>query len=235
MIYDIILIGIVLLFIVIGAVRGLAKTVIGLGVMFVSWLAASWLGKLIATWLYAGVFGPKVTTSVSQAADKISSGAVQTVDEVTAQFPGWLKGALSMSGKALPTDASQLTADFSQTAADTVNSVVQPIIIGAISILLTIVLFIVIRLVLRVLVMKPLLGVFKLPVINAFNRVLGGLLGAAEGVVLVWVLAYLLRLLLPHIASQTTILNESTIYNSFIFYHFYSGNIFTYLASWIKF
>ncbi len=79
--------------------------------------------------------------------------------------------------------------------------------------------------------MNPVLRLFELPVIRGVNRFFGAVIGFIDAFLLVSLLAYLLRLLMPDINSQGGILNESTIYNSFIFYHFYSGNIFTAITS----
>ena len=80
---------------------------------------------------------------------------------------------------------------------------------------------------LKLLVVRPVLKLFELPGIRGVNRFFGGVIGFVDAFLLVSLLAYLLRLLMPAVSSQNGILNESTIYNSFIFYHFYSGNIFT--------
>ena len=234
MLYDIILIGIIILFIVIGSFKGLARMVFGLAATFVSWLLASWIAAPAAGWLYNALIEASVKSSVAEAVQKLITGAANSVSEVIAQLPVWLKGAMDLTGEQLPSAGAELGNELAGTAADTVNTAVRPVIVGFITIILTVVLFFLIRLILRKLLMKPILGLFKLPVISTLNRILGAVLGAVEGLVVVCILAYLLRLLLPHIASGTGILNESTIYNSFIFYHFYSGNIFTYLTSWIS-
>lgn len=217
MILDIIVIGLVLLFVVIGVLKGAARMIVGLLMSFLAFLAASWLGKWIAGVIYQNHFAPAVNKAVADASGSAGS--------VIKDLPWWATRSLDISGKEIT--------DSSTGIAGTVNAVIEPIVSGVISILLTLVLFLVINFILHKLVMKPILAIFKLPVINTVNKILGGVIGAAEGILFVCMLAYILKLVLPYIDTDIGFLNESTIYNSFIFYHFYSGNIFTILTSWL--
>ena len=79
-----------------------------------------------------------------------------------------------------------------------------------------------------------LLKVFRLPVIRQIDMVLGGVLGAAEAFLLICMLAYLLKLVIPQITTDLPLLQEETIYKSFIFKHLYDGNIFSTFASWLS-
>ena len=99
--------------------------------------------------------------------------------------------------------------------------------------LIEIALFLILSLLLRLILLKPFLSLFEAPGISAVNTFFGGVIGFVDAFLIVSLLAYLLKLLMPLISSEAGILNESTIYNSFIFYHFYSGNIFSALVSLI--
>ena len=230
MVYDIIIICIFILLVILGIYRGAARMLIGLALSFVSFIAASWLGKLIASGIYSAFIGPAVHGKVSDAVQQFMDG---TANNVVSNLPWWLTGPLNLSGQDLSAAVTGSSAQTAAAAGDTVNAVVQPIIVGIISILLTLLLFFVIRFVLSKLLMKPVLALFRLPIINAVDRTIGGILGAAEGILIICMLAYILKLVLPYFGPNVVFPSESTIYNSFIFYHFYSGNIFTVFASWI--
>jgi hypothetical protein len=77
------------------------------------------------------------------------------------------------------------------------------------------------------------MGVFKIPVVKQVNMILGGLVGIFNAVLLISMLAYLLRLVVPQVSTDLVMLQEETIYSSFIFKWFYDGNIFSVFASWL--
>ena len=227
MILDLIVVAIFLLLIVIGAVKGAARMLFNLASDFAAYLVGAWLAGLAAANGYRLLIRPAITKIVEDSVSNMASGLVTQVE-----MPFWLKSALRMSGSELASPV-ELAAAASQKAVTEVDKAVEPIIVGFISIALTILLFFVIRFILRKLLMEPVLALFKAPVVNTLNRFLGGAIGAVEGLLIVSMLAYLLKLLLPHMAEPPAFLDESTIYNSFILYHFYSGNIFTILTSWV--
>lgn len=221
MVFDLITVALFVLIVAAGVIKGAAKMILGLAATFISFLAASWLGKLLAGVLYDAFCAPAVGSAVEDSA----SSAGDLVDNL----PFWAEKALHLSGRSISLSdggtAVQLT--------DRVNDAVRPIAVGVMAILLTLLLFFVINLILRKFVLPLILKVFRLPFVRRADQVLGGMIGAVEAIVVICMLAYLLKLVLPHIDTDVSFLNESTIYNSFIFYHFYSGNIFTVLSSWI--
>ena len=85
----------------------------------------------------------------------------------------------------------------------------------------------------RILV-RPLSHLFRFPVLNVINRVGGAVIGLIDAVLLVCMFAYLTKLIIVNVGTSSSWFNESTINNSFIFYHFYSGNIFTWIGSMIS-
>ena len=230
MIFDLITIAIFITLVIIGYARGAAKSLIGIVMSFVSYLLASMLAKIIASWVYTTFILPVVTRSVTDTIAGVASGAS---NDIATYMPQWLLLALKMSDKDISDVFLSTGSDLSKKAVDVIDSSVQPVIVGFIALLLTLLLYLLIQLLLRKLAVKPILGLFELPVLNTLNRVLGALLGLIEALIIVSMFAYLLKLILPYIHSDVSFLNESTIYNSFIFYYFYSGNIFAALTSWI--
>ena len=88
--------------------------------------------------------------------------------------------------------------------------------------------------ILQRIMVRPLVRLFRFPVLNVINRVGGAVIGLIDAVLLVCMLAYLTKLIIVNVGSNSSWFNESTINNSFIFYHFYSGNIFTWIGSLIS-
>lgn len=224
MIYDVILVGIFLLLIIINAHRGAAKALAGLVCSMISYLAATALGKIVSTLIYDSIVRPAVDKAV---VDALNNTASNTLESVTDSIPAWIAGILKLNS----VDLSTIVNHNSSVVTKAVNDALRPAAVSLISFLVTILFFFIIYFLLRVVVMNPVLKLFELPVIRGVNRFFGAVIGFIDAFLLVSLLAYLLRLLMPAINSQGGILNESTIYNSFIFYHFYSGNIFTAITS----
>lgn len=231
MIYDVILIAIFLIFIIINVFRGAARSLAGFLTALLAYAAATPLGKLLADQAYAAIFRPAIDKAV---ADSISNFGADAATKVNELLPSWMAGILNLSGADL---SNLVTSGFSgaaDTASNAVNAAVQPIATQILTFFITIIVFLLLWLILRWLIARPLIRLMRrFTVVRTVDGILGGVIGFIDAFLLVSMLAYLLKLLLPNIASQSGILNESTIYNSFIFYHFYSGNIFTAICSWI--
>ena len=234
MIYDIISAVIFVLLIVYGVRRGAARTLAGLLVTFVSYTGATFLGKLISVNIYNLVLRPTIHDTVVSTVSDFSHASLQDalakIDISKIDFlnlQDTIKGAIrdGMSG---PID------EISANAGKTAETVVEPIVIGVMSFFITIFLFFLLWFLLSKFVLPLLLKVFRLPVIRQIDMVLGGVLGAAEAFLLICMLAYLLKLVIPQITTDLPLLQEETIYKSFIFKHLYDGNIFSTFASWLS-
>ena len=134
----------------------------------------------------------------------------------------WKKGRVSaqMALKVLPSRFEAL--------------IIAPIIISMISFFLTIILFFVILFLLKKIIFALILKIFNLPVLSAINRFFGAILGIFNGILVVLFLSYLLKLIIPYLGNAPFPFDETTIYSSYIFYQFYSGNIFTYITNLFK-
>ncbi len=231
MIYDIILILIFVGFIIFNAVRGASKALAGILISIASYISASFLGRFISFKIYDAVLRPAVNNAVSNSVSNITDNAVSKVIEA---LPTWLSGLVKTSGADISGYLDGKLAGSTEAAGNALNEAIRPIAVDVMTCLLTLVLYLLIHLLLSRILAKPLLKVFTLPGIRTLDVLLGVILGFVSAFLIVSLLAYLLKLLIPHIGSQSGILNESTIYNSFIFYHFYSGNIFTAITSWIR-
>ncbi len=234
MIYDIISAVIFVLLIVYGVRRGAARTLAGLLVTFVSYTGATFLGKLISVNIYNLVLRPTIHDTVVSTVSDFSHASLQDalakIDISKIDFlnlQDTIKGAIS-DGMSGPID------EISANAGKTAETVVEPIVIGVMSFFITIFLFFLLWFLLSKFVLPLLLKVFRLPVIRQIDMVLGGVLGAAEAFLLICMLAYLLKLVIPQITTDLPLLQEETIYKSFIFKHLYDGNIFSTFASWLS-
>lgn len=228
MIFDIILVVIFLLMIIIGAHRGAIKSLAGIIASVIAYLAAAALGAMAANAAYDSLIRPAVNDAISQSLSNIGTDAAGSVLD---SMPKWISGLLDVSGADFSKMMEQPIAAVGDTVTQAVDTAIRPLAIGILTICITIILFLLLFIILRFLIAKPLNALFRVPVLNGINRFFGGVIGAVEAFLLVSMAAYLIKLILTHSGTRFGWFSESTIFNSFIFYHFYSGNIFTWISS----
>lgn len=231
MIYDVILILIVIIFVVVNAHRGAARALAGIATSILAYFGATALGAFLSEVVYNWLLKPAITKAVADAVTNVSNN---TAGSAVDKLPDWLTKMLNLSGEDLTKLFSEPLNSVSDSVTNAVENAVKPIAVSILGFFITIILFLLFLFIIRKLLIKPLLGVFEFPVIRTVNRFFGALLGLVEAFLTVSLLAYLLRLIIPYVGSSTGFFSESTIYNSFIFYHFYNGNIFSAILSLVS-
>lgn len=224
MIYDALTLAVVLLCIVIGYVRGAAKTVVSFVGYIVSFLVSVFLGDLLTQLIYDNFISEKIIDSIQET---FTTQAVTT----SVELPPFVSFVLKFTGFDYENALVKAIDNAPSTVAIAFETAVKPIIVSVLSFLLTAVIFILVSLLFRLIVRKILMFVFELPVISSINKMLGALCGAVNSVFIISFIAFLLKLLMPYMNDIPYMFCESTIYNSYIFYHFYSGNIFNAIIS----
>lgn len=230
MIFDIILVAIFIILIIVNVWRGFAKSLASILSAVGAYFGATALGGMIANFIYDSLIQPAVTKAVKDAVVNVSN---QTADGVVSALPTWLTGLMNISAEDLTKLLQQPISEASGSIAETVNTAIRPIAIGIITALATVILFLLLIIILRKLITRPIVLLFRFPILIFVNRLLGAVIGFIDAFLLVSMLAYLTKLIIVNASPQSSWFNESTIYNSFIFYHFYSGNIFSWISSLI--
>ena len=230
MIFDVILVIVFILLIVINIHRGALRALAGILASVIAYIAATALGTALSGTVYDSVISPGISKAVAQAASDAGTAAAGNIADA---LPKWLSGLIGASDSDLSKLLEQPISGAGDAVAQAIDAAVRPIAIGFLTILITLILFLIFFIILRFLFARPLSRLAELPVINGINRFFGGIIGFIDAFLLVSMAAYLIRLILSNSGTRFGWLSESTIYNSFIFYHFYSGNIFTWLSSLI--
>lgn len=235
MVYDIIILALFILFIIFGIRRGAARTLAGLLMSFFAYTGATFIGKWLSVLIFQNILRPTiydtVVTNVSDFSTQTMNNAVSNLDLNSYDVLGiGLEDSVkSWVGNQMADPIESVSANAGETA----ETVLEPIITGIIAFFITIFLFILFYILLRKFVMPMVLKVFRIPVIKQINAVLGGVIGAVEALLLVCMIAYLLKLIVPQISTDFYLLQESTINSSYVFSKLYESNIFTMFASWL--
>ena len=228
MIFDLILIIIFIVLIAINIRRGAAKSLARIITTIAAYAVAAALGTVFSASMYNTLVRPALSRAVTNA---VSGVSVNAAGSVVQALPTWLTGLLNITTEDFTNLLAEPMSGVSDTISQAVNTAVQPVAMGLLTFFITIIIFFIFALILRKLFVRPLAAIFRIPGLNVINRFLGAVIGFADAFLLVSMLAYLTKLILVNIGTDSTWFNESTIYNSFIFYHFYSGNIFTWITS----
>lgn len=230
MIFDVfvilIFIGLIILNIYRGAARSLARFIASL----ISYFAATAIGQWLSLLAYNLIVQPAIEKAVANAVNGVSGDAAEGI---VSALPSWLTGLADLKAEDITNAFSEPISNVNGTITDAVNTAVKPVACGILTFFITILVFLFFMLILQKILVKPLAALFRFPVLNVINRVAGAIIGLIDAVLLVCMAAYLIKLILVNVGSDSSWFNESTINNSFIFYHFYSGNIFTWISSLI--
>ena len=221
MFYDILVIAILIISVIIGYNRGAAKTVVSLLGFILSFVVAVFLGDFLSEFIYDSYIRQAIINSVSTSVE--NSGAEGLV---TTSLPPFVSFSMMLTGF-----------DYEQALQATVNNLpdaiaagfevaIKPIVVSVLTFVLTAIVFIILYFVFRMFFGAILKFMFSLPILRGLNKTLGAVFSLLSGLILISFLAFLLNVIMPYIESIPYWLSESTIYNSYIFYHFYSGNIF---------
>lgn len=165
-------------------------------------------------------------SSASSIASGVESSVTSEVESIL--FSDYIINALETLGAATGNMSEVvnvfLTGSAEETAATAETEIVRPII----ELFLKIIVFLVLLCVLR-LIINPVSNMFKfvnkVPVIGALNVLLGAILGAVEGLVTVYGLALVIRLVVNVSGDSLIFLNTETIELTYIFKFFYELNL----------
>lgn len=225
MILDILLLAFFLLFLIIGIKRGAARTLLNLtGMVLASFLSSS-LGSMLAKWIYENGFKQGILDSFSGALEK--SGAADAVQTVLDSLPPQLTGFLSVFGvnkESLINDSQSAMNNASKSAAEAVEGVIGSAVTSVISFFVIILLFFLLLILFKMLI-RLVVHAFELPVLRQLNGILGGILGAAEGVIFLFLLIMLIQLLMPVVSLPW--LTPELIEQSNLFKFLYHLDIFS--------
>lgn len=105
------------------------------------------------------------------------------------------------------------------------NIVIKPIIIKVLKVVIFILVFLVIIIIVKI-VANLMKFVNTIPIAGGINRLLGGGLGFLQGILILYVVSLLIKIIIAVTSNQITILNDETINASKIFKGIYNYNLF---------
>lgn len=223
MILDLIIIGVILLLVIIGVVKGIARTLLNLMCVAVSavisYLAAGCISNFIYTSFISPAIAGRVSESVSASADSAGAIAREAINGLP-DFAVNIFNAFGITTDNLSKSAQNTAGSVGSNVGQAVDAALKPAITSILNVVLIVVLFLLFFIICKI-ISKKLEGLFHFPIIGFVNRLFGGALGFCEGAVLCYIGILVCKIALslssepflsPELISQSIIFG--TIYNS---------------------
>lgn len=225
------------LMVFIGYKRGFFKTIMRLISLAVALVAAVLLSQPAAQLLYDLLLRGRLTELVTDAFSKTTQSVSASMDSLLSGLPGILRHALSADGIASSADVltrAGVSAETAPAAASdaVLGKVVEPLTVTLMSGACFIVIFL-LALIAMLLITHAANLATKLPGLKQVNGFLGLLVGVAEGLVLVWVLAKGLTWIASTVAPSEWF-SPAVLDRTWIIHGFATGHLFSAVTDGIK-
>lgn len=228
MIYDILLVAVCAICMIIGSKRGAVTTIVTALTSVVSFIFASFLGEILAAFIYDRFIFTRIQKSIFSAfADNSLGDSASSFDKLIDSLPDYVKAALSLSGNDANSVLKSTGESLASSAVSAVDTAVRGLVISFLAAVLCILLFIIIRLIIRYTVARAIINSFRHSSLHPADMVLGTVLGLVSAFFTLSFIAFLLHLFLPYAENIPVWLSEESVNNSLIFRYIYNGNIFT--------
>ena len=205
MILDIIFLAVIIIFIISGAIRGFARAIMNIAAVVASAILSNLLSGVISDWIFNSFVRNDLIANLNNAVTNTEI----SVNSALGDLPGWVSSVVSFFCNLFNFDEQRLVDCFvgtastaKLTAVQVTDNFVKPIVTGIFSFFIAIILFI-----LLIIIFKFVNKLFELPVISPINRVLGGVFGAAEGIVVALICLAVLAVIMDF-TNSTAVLNE---------------------------
>lgn len=217
------------LMVFIGYKRGFFKTIMRLVSLAVALVAAALLSHPAAQLLYDTFLRGRLTEMVTDAFSKTTQSVSASMESLFSGMPGILRHAMSADGVASSADLltrAGVSAETAPAAASdaVLGKVMEPLTVALLSGACFIVIFI-LCLIAMLLITHAANLATKLPVLKQVNGFLGLLVGAAEGLVLLWILSKGLTWLASTVAPSEWF-SPAVLDRTWIIHWFASGQFF---------
>ena len=221
MILDIITLILIVVFAIIGAKKGAAKVFFNLLSYVAAFLFSIFLSHFLAELVYNTFLKQTITDNITNVMnDSGLATATEKASDFLSALPAFFANAFSYFG----VSEDSFSAMFTDSAVSGIEGAVMTPVVGVTSLILFIILFVVLLFVFKK-IFGAIAKIFRLPLINIADTVVGLVLGILEGILAVYLLALLLKLIIPLTGGNILFLNETYIADSVLFSFFYFGGL----------
>lgn len=219
---DVLVILLVAVFAILGFKKGIAKTAVSIVGTIIASVLSMFLSTPIAEAIYQGGFKTALTEKIENAMKLfMQSGQGSLVESIMKTMPKFVNNSLKSYG----ISTQQLNSAAGKGAAQ-VEQLIRPIIISFISVIVSIVLFVLLMVIIK-LISKFIVNAIDDSALGGVNRFLGAVVGIIEGFVIVLVVAFIIRITIPHLKEVPEIISDESISQSTVFKGIYESPFLT--------
>lgn len=179
--------------------RGFAKTILGLLSSVISLAGAYFIGSWLSKLIYDNAIKDKIVSNVSNSMESSVSSTTSKVETATNNLPEFVDKILGYFGynsSNINKGIDSTVHTQSQNVANSVESVIGPIVTALIAFLLVFLLFIILRFITGK-ISKMICHGFNLPVISTVNHIVGGVVGIFNALILIYFLSGIVTYAIP--------------------------------------
>ncbi len=196
-ILDIILIAIFAAYVLFAAKKGFVRTLLELVAVVAAIFLSFQISPVIAQTAYDGFVEKQIVTALEEQIDENidSLSVTEKTNAVLDAIPDFAVSLASSAGVEISDIKDQISAqkfDSQNLAQSLVDKIAEPIVVGALKIIIFILLAVVLMIVLKI-AAKYISKLFDIPVVKSLNKSLGGVLGAIKGALVLLVICTGLR------------------------------------------
>lgn len=189
LVIDIILVAVFALFVYTAMKKGFMLSLLEFLAVIISFVLAYSLSPVVAEAAYDGFVEKQLVESVEEKIDENFSleETGEQAEQLLDAIPDYMvifAESFGISVNDIKHDLVKEDLSNENLATELVENIAQPIAIGALTVVSFLILAVVLQIILKVLA-RLISGVFKLPVIGSANKILGAILGACKGIVVV--------------------------------------------------
>ena len=220
LIFDLIALALIIIMVTISAKKGFLSGVVS----FVGWIVSAFIAKTFCTvaadYIYSGLIQDKIYNAVVSSLENHTPSISSSYSELFASLPESLQ---SLLGSIDPETINSVFGDPNRTLESVALQLSQDVIGPVVMTMLIALSFIVIFLI-CMLVVKFLAGLFtgvkKIPVIGPLNTMLGGVIGAAEAVIVLYIVKVIIEFITTAAGGNLFGLTFEDFSNSYVFQFF---------------
>ena len=216
-ILDLIIVAIVALTIIISAKQGFVRIAVEVAGFIAALILVSMLSGPLADVTYQKVIEPPILNAAS---DIVWDSTTNTVDSVWENLPDFVTNnadSFGISKEKVKETVKQSSKGDSKAALTKISQdIVKPVVVTIVETFYSVILIMVLLVVVKLLA-KLLNKAFSFSVVGKLNTTLGGILGAARGLVIVFFLCKIVDLILPFTQNGIWIFNNENIAKTYIF------------------
>lgn len=229
MILDIVSLVIILIFIVAGIKNGAAKVISGFAAAIASFVVSIFGAHFLSMLVYNLFFKQTIISNINSI---ISNPKLVTAAEKADAFLSSVPGMFNNAFDYFDTTEANLVNWFQSSSVDKIENLIKAPITGIVSVITFILIFALVFFLLKKL-FGLLAKVFRLPVIRVVDSLFGFFLGALEGILAVYFIVLIFRLLIPLTGNRLFLFNEEYVSCSYFFSRLYSGGLTSFLQSFL--